>query len=120
MDLLLIMLLNLKNVQKNIENVGGKIAGVVINKIPTSLKKYKSRYYYYGNREDENKNYEIKNEPKKIEKNEVKKESEIEIKKEHKKEEKEIDNKIKQEQKPENKNENAEIIDQIDKYLNNN
>ena len=111
---------DLKNVQKNIENVGGKIAGVVINKIPTSLKKYKSRYYYYGNREDENKNYEIKNEPKKIEKNEVKKESEIEIKQEHKKEEKEIDNKIKQEQKPENKNENAEIIDQIDKYLNNN
>lgn len=107
---------DLKTVQKNIENVGGKIAGVVINKIPTSLKKYKSRYYYYGHREDENKNYEIKNEPKKIEK----KESKIEIKQENK----EIDNKTKQEpnqeQNSENKSENAEIIDKIDEYLNNN
>lgn len=38
---------NLKQVQKNIENVGGKIAGVVINKIPVSMKEYKSKYYYY-------------------------------------------------------------------------
>ena len=30
---------NLKSVQKNIENVGGKIAGVIINKIPVSLQK---------------------------------------------------------------------------------
>lgn len=44
---------NLKEVQKNIENVGGKIAGVVINKIPVSLKKYKSKYYYYGDRNKE-------------------------------------------------------------------
>ena len=44
---------NLKQVQKNIENVGGKIAGVVINKIPTSLKEYKRKYYYYGNRDEE-------------------------------------------------------------------
>ena len=41
---------NLKQVQKNIENVGGKIAGVIINKVPVSLKKYKSKYYYYGER----------------------------------------------------------------------
>lgn len=41
---------NLKTVQKNIENVGGKIAGVIINRIPVSLKKYKSKYYYYGER----------------------------------------------------------------------
>lgn len=41
---------NLKTVQKNIENVGGKIAGVIINRIPVSLKKYKSKYYYYGDR----------------------------------------------------------------------
>ncbi len=96
---------DLKTVQKNIENVGGKIAGVVINKIPTSLKKYKSRYYYYGHREDESKNYEIKNEPKRIEK----KESKIEIKQEPN-----------QEQNSENKSENAEIIDKIDEYLNKN
>lgn len=96
---------DLKTVQKNIENVGGKIAGVVINKIPTSLKKYKSRYYYYGHREDERKNYEIKIEPKKIDK----KESKIEIKQEPN-----------QEQNSENKSENAEIIDKIDEYLNKN
>lgn len=45
---------DLKTVQKNIENVGGKIAGVVINKIPTSLKKYNSKYYYYGHKENKN------------------------------------------------------------------
>ena len=45
---------DLKTIQKNIENVGGKIAGVVINKIPTSLKKYNSKYYYYGHKENKN------------------------------------------------------------------
>lgn len=48
---------NLKEVQKNIENVGGRIAGVLINRIPISLKKYKSKYYYYG---DRNKKEEIR------------------------------------------------------------
>ena len=37
---------NLKKVQKSIENVGGKIAGVVFNKIPINIQKYKSVYYY--------------------------------------------------------------------------
>ena len=32
--------------KKSIENVGGKVAGVVINKIPISAKKYESTYYY--------------------------------------------------------------------------
>ncbi|MCI9063204.1 MAG: polysaccharide biosynthesis tyrosine autokinase [Clostridia bacterium] len=41
---------NLKNIQKNIDNVGGKIAGVIVNKIPVSTKKYKSKYYYYGDK----------------------------------------------------------------------
>ena len=35
--------------KRNIENVGGKIAGVVINKMPTSKKQYYSTYYY-GNK----------------------------------------------------------------------
>lgn len=35
-------------VVKNIQNVGGKLAGVVLNKIPISSKKYEERYYYYG------------------------------------------------------------------------
>lgn len=37
----------LERVIKNIQNVNGKLAGVVINRVPTS-KGYGSRYYYYG------------------------------------------------------------------------
>ena len=37
---------DLKRVIKNIKNVGGKIAGVVINKIPIDAKKYEQSYYY--------------------------------------------------------------------------
>ncbi len=38
----------LERVVKNIQNVGGKIAGVVINKVPVSAKRYGEKYYYYG------------------------------------------------------------------------
>jgi capsular exopolysaccharide synthesis family protein len=38
----------LERIVKNIQNVGGKIAGVVINKVPISNKKYGETYYYYG------------------------------------------------------------------------
>ena len=37
---------NLQKVKKSIENVGGRIAGVVINKVPVNIQKYKSAYYY--------------------------------------------------------------------------
>lgn len=45
---------NLNKVQKSIKNVGGNIAGVVINKIPISVKKYQDSYYgeYYGEAQD--------------------------------------------------------------------
>lgn len=36
----------LEKVKKDIENVGGKVAGVVINKVPVSQKQYYSNYYY--------------------------------------------------------------------------
>ena len=39
---------NLEKVQKLIENVGGNIAGVVLNKVPVNAKKYMSSYYYSG------------------------------------------------------------------------
>lgn len=39
----------LERVIKNIENVGGRITGVVINKMPISGKKYEEKYYYYEN-----------------------------------------------------------------------
>ena len=43
----------LERVIKNIRNVGGKLAGVVINRVPTS-KGYGSRYYYYGDNQVHN------------------------------------------------------------------
>lgn len=39
---------SLERVIKNIQNVGGHLAGVVVNKMPVSAKKYNERYYYYG------------------------------------------------------------------------
>ena len=38
----------LERVVKNIQNVNGKLAGVIINKMPISGKKYEQKYYYYG------------------------------------------------------------------------
>lgn len=37
---------NVEKVKKAIENIGGEVAGVVINKIPVSNKKYENSYYY--------------------------------------------------------------------------
>ena len=37
---------NLEKIIKNIQNVGGHLAGVVINKMPVSAKKYNEKYYY--------------------------------------------------------------------------
>lgn len=37
---------DLNQVKRNIQNVGGKIAGVVLNKVPGTRKEYKSGYYY--------------------------------------------------------------------------
>lgn len=37
---------DVEKIKKSIENVGGKIAGIVINKIPISAKKYDNSYYY--------------------------------------------------------------------------
>ena len=41
---------DLNKVKKDIDNVGGKIAGVVINKIEVSNKQIQDRYYYYGHK----------------------------------------------------------------------
>jgi len=101
---------NLKEVQRNIENVGGKIAGVVINKIPVSLKKYKSKYYYYGERSKENTIEEDKTSDVKDENTE--KSSQIE--KEEIKE-----NKIKETTESKKEEQNKDIINQIDEYLEN-
>ena len=41
---------NVAKVKKAIESIGGKVAGVVVNKMPVSNKKYENTYYYgsYG------------------------------------------------------------------------
>lgn len=37
---------DLRRVIANIQNVGGKIAGIVVNKVPMNAKKYEQSYYY--------------------------------------------------------------------------
>ena len=39
---------DLKRVITNLKNVGGRIAGVVLNKVKVSAKRYNESYYYYG------------------------------------------------------------------------
>lgn len=46
---------NLEKVKRAIENVGGKIAGVVLNKVPVKAKEYSSSYYY-GNTDTKTRN----------------------------------------------------------------
>lgn len=46
----------LERMVKNIRNVGGKIAGVVVNKVPISSRRYGETYYYYGKSHSFNKN----------------------------------------------------------------
>ena len=51
---------DLKKIVTNIQNVGGKIAGIVLNKIPVSAKKYEQSYYY-GSTTMKNSNYRNSN-----------------------------------------------------------
>ena len=37
---------NVQKIKKDIENVGGKVSGVIINRVPISQKKYENTYYY--------------------------------------------------------------------------
>ena len=48
---------NLQRVITNIQNVGGKIAGVVLNKVPISAKKYEQSYYYGSTNMSETKSH---------------------------------------------------------------
>ena len=47
----------LERVIRNIQNVGGTIAGVVLNRVPITGKKYEEKYYYYGNTEMKSKKH---------------------------------------------------------------
>lgn len=52
---------NLARVIKNIQNVGGKLVGVVINKMPVSAKKYNEKYYYHSRSTHNTNNFNTKN-----------------------------------------------------------
>lgn len=52
---------NLARVIKNIQNVGGKLVGVVINKMPVSAKKYNEKYYYHNTSTHNTNNFSTKN-----------------------------------------------------------
>ena len=52
---------NLERVIKNIQNVGGKLVGVVINKMPVSAKKYNEKYYYHSTSTHNTNNFSTKN-----------------------------------------------------------
>jgi len=42
---------NLKETQKKIENAGGKVTGIILNKVPVYNKRYGNQYYgYYGSK----------------------------------------------------------------------
>lgn len=43
---------DLKDAKRRIEHVGGRIAGVVLNRVKVSSKKYDDRYYYYSSTSD--------------------------------------------------------------------
>lgn len=115
---------NLKTVQKNIENVGGKIAGVIINRIPVSLKRYKSKYYYYGERskieetsQEDNSSRIHQEEVTYVEDNNYG--QTVDIKEEIAGEKQESSNQTKR-QKTKKKQEQDEIMEQIDQYLDDN
>ena len=50
----------LDRVIKNIQNVGGTIAGVVLNKMPITSKRYGESYYYYGSHDNKTKKNIVK------------------------------------------------------------
>ena len=80
----------LKKLITNIRHVGGRIAGVVVNKVPVSIKKYEETYYYYGSaptstsmsvskKDNQKKNNPVKsNKPEKPKHNNIQNESKLE------------------------------------------
>ena len=125
----------LKKTVKSIKNIGGNIAGIVINKIPHSSKNYYGNGYYYDSiNSNEKKNYHIEETEKDIiEKKNEKIMSEIEKKESQNIEERddeslenetEYDNKAKskeqenKEQKSNDDEKRREILDKINGYLN--
>ena len=53
-------------IKKSIENVGGKVAGIVINRIPIPAKEYRHQYYYGNEKEEEKSKAKLTKEGKRI------------------------------------------------------
>lgn len=58
---------SLERVVKNIQNVGGKIAGIVLNKLEVSARKYQETYYYGSTAMMPKKNVKVTRNPKNAE-----------------------------------------------------
>lgn len=107
---------------KNIQNVGGKIAGIILNKMPIKGKEYGEKYYYYGRRSVPTKKNVIKkmdNFNKRVDTNVINLQKEIEKKNDVVEEKQEIQ---KQETDITNNNDNFfdktnEILKQINEYI---
>ena len=106
----------LDRVIKNIRNVGGNLAGVVINKVPSNSRRYGNSYYYYGERTSLNKKKESLDEFANFSKNN--KIDSKQVEKDIAKLEEEIDE-IKEEQKTENKelSKTEKILKQINDFF---
>ena len=119
----------LDRVIKRIKNVGGKIAGVVINKVPISMKKYGEKYYQYGDNSNSDKKNMKRQSLKNIEKlNKSAKDSETipktkennleKVSKDEKKElPKSFQNKSKMEANEPSLDKTNDILKQINSYL---
>lgn len=105
---------DLEKVKRDIENVGGKIAGVVINKVPVSQKQYYATYYY-GNSTLKAKN------PKSKKQDEIQDEIQGKIKREKLKEKSSNairQNKVQPAQRTQSKAEESEyMLKQMSKYI---
>lgn len=103
---------DLNQIKRNIQNVGGNIAGVVLNKVPTKRKEYKSGYYYENSIVTSKKGIfsaPKTNNKKKVEEDEIK---------EVKKKLKEVDSKPKKEEKPQEEDVDINLVlKQLSKYL---
>lgn len=120
---------DLQKIVANIQNVGGKIAGIVLNKVPISIKKYESSYYY-GSTSMRNHNVKSKNArpmqssnkqltaqgKRESMKKRVKPENQVDMKKEDMP--KSLQSKIKiEENKKASPDKTADILNQINTYL---
>lgn len=103
---------DLNQIKRNIQNVGGNIAGVVLNKIPAKRKEYKSGYYYENSIVTSKKG--VFSAPKATSKKKIEEEEIKEVKKKLNK----VDSKPKKEEKSQEEDVDINLVlKQLSKYL---